>query len=230
MTRTMTRDEPDLNLLALPPHVRERWSMAVERAARKTQAAVPNPAVGPLVKAAQKGSTAAQRMVWLQRAASAWAQPLQGVAACRRGCAHCCHIPVTISSVEAALIGRHIGQAPAQPGESVRLDAFNDLTDAVIALQALSTAVAPSPCPFLREDVCSIYRVRPMACRLLLNLDDDDLLCRRVPGQDIPVPYADSSQFKALFLMAQLAAPLADIRALFAPQGTWSRRGQTRTA
>jgi hypothetical protein len=39
--------------------------MAVERAARKTQAAVPNPAVGPLVKAAEKGSTTAQRVVWL---------------------------------------------------------------------------------------------------------------------------------------------------------------------
>lgn len=212
----MTRHEPDPNLHALPPHVRERWPVAVERAARKTQAAVSNPAVGPLVKAAQKGSTAAQRVVWLQRAASAWAQPLQDVAACRRGCAHCCHIPVTISGVEAALIGRYIGRAPARPGTSVRLDTFAALADAVAALQSLSTAMAPSPCPFLLEEACSIYEVRPMACRLLLNMDDDDLLCRRVPGQDIPVPYADSTALKALFLMAQPAAPLADIRSFFA--------------
>jgi hypothetical protein len=136
---------------------------------------------------------------------------LQGVAACRRSCAHCCHIPVTISSVEAALIGRHIGHAPAQPGESARLDAFTVLIDAVAALQSLRTALAPSPCPFLREDACSIHEVRSMACRLLLNLDDDDLLCRWFPEQDIPVPCADSSQLKALFQMAQPATPLADI-------------------
>lgn len=222
----MTHNEPDLGLSELPPHVRERWPVAVERAARKTRAAVPNPVVGPLVKAAKKGSTASQRVVWLQRAASAWTQPLQSVAACRRGCAHCCHIPVTISGIEAALIGRHTGRAPAQPDESVRLDAFAELTDAATALEALSAAMAPTPCPFLREGTCSIYDVRPMACRLLLNLDDDDLLCRQVPGQAIPVPYADSTQLKAMFLLAQPATQLADIRAFFAQQ---ERQGETST-
>ena len=54
-----------------------------------------------------------------------------------------------------------------------------------------------------------------MACRLLLNLDDDDLLCRLVPDREIPVPYADATQLKALFLLAQAAVPLADIRAFF---------------
>ncbi|RCW65155.1 hypothetical protein DES41_11379 [Pseudorhodoferax soli] len=54
-----------------------------------------------------------------------------------------------------------------------------------------------------------------MACRLLLNLDDDDLLCRLVPGQDIPVPYANSGQLKTLYLMAQASTPLADIRDFF---------------
>jgi hypothetical protein len=56
-----------------------------------------------------------------------------------------------------------------------------------------------------------------MACRPLLNLDDD-LLCRRVPGQDIPVPCADGFQLKALFLMVQPATPPAGIRAVFARQ------------
>jgi hypothetical protein len=154
-------------------------------------------------------------VVWLQRAASAWAQPLQDVAACRRGCAHCCHIPVTISAIEAALIRRHVRRAPATPAQAVRLDAFTDLSDTMAALQALGGQTPPSPCPFLHEGACSIYDARPMACRLLLNLDDDDLLCRLVPDQEIPVPYADATQLKALFLLAQPATPLADIRAFF---------------
>ena len=62
----MTRHEPDPNLPAVPPNVRERWPVGVERATCKARAAVPNPAIGSLAKAAQKGSTAAQRVVWLQ--------------------------------------------------------------------------------------------------------------------------------------------------------------------
>jgi hypothetical protein len=54
-----------------------------------------------------------------------------------------------------------------------------------------------------------------MACRLLLNLDDDDLLCRLVDGVEIPVPYANSGQLKTLFLMAQASSQLADIRDFF---------------
>jgi hypothetical protein len=143
---------------------------------------------------------------------------LQGISACRRSCAHCCHIPVTISNVEATLIGHHMGLAPTSPVESVGLDAFADLTDAVAALQSFSADMALSPCPFLREAVCSSYEVRPLACRLLLKLDDDDLLCQRVPDRDVRLPYAYSNARKALFLLAQPAAPLADIRAFFARQ------------
>jgi hypothetical protein len=72
------------------------------------------------------------------------------------------------------------------------------------------------------NDACSIYNARPMACRLLLNLDDDDLLCRRVEGAAVPVPYADSDQLKTLYLMAQVASPLADIRDFF-PAGSATR-------
>jgi hypothetical protein len=208
----MSQAEPDLS--ALPQYVQERWPVAVERATRKTASAVPNQDANKLLKVSQKASTAAQRIVWLQRAASAWAKPLEEVAACRRGCAHCCHIAVTISSVEAALIGRHVGKKPAEPAHSVRIGALTDAASAHAAVLAIG-APEVGACPFLVDGACSIYEVRPMACRLLLNLDDDDLLCRLVPGQDIPVPYANSGQLKTLFLMAQASTPLADIRDFF---------------
>lgn len=209
-------DQPEaVDLAPLPAYVRERWPVAYERAMRKTDAAVPDAHAPRLIKAAQQASSASQRVIWLHRAASAWSTPLQALAACRQGCAHCCHIPVTISSVEADLIGRRMGRRPARPAQAVRLQEFDDLDEAVPALEAISAGREPSPCPFLQDDACSVYDVRPMACRLLLNLDDDDLLCHLVPGQAIPVPYANSQQLKGLFILAQVAAPLADIRDFF---------------
>jgi len=127
---------------------------------------------------------------------------------------------VTISSVEAGLSGRHIGRAPAEPANAIRLQSFADAKSALPAVQAWSDQRPRSPCPFLVDSVCSIYEVRPLAGRLLLNLDDDDLLCKLVPGPDIPVPYADSGQIKTLYLMAKAAAPLADIRNFFPSIGT----------
>lgn len=101
------------------------------------------------------------------------ARPLEAVAACRHGCLHCCHTPVTISSIEADLIGRHAGVTLAKPVQAVSLQTYDDLNEATAALAAISAQVEPSPCPFLSHGTCTVYDVRPMACRLLLNLDDD---------------------------------------------------------
>jgi hypothetical protein len=205
----------DVDLSILPENVRERWPLAVERAARKAASVVPNLYANKLLQVSQKAATASQRVMWLQRAASAWGRPLDAVAACRKGCAHCCHIPVTISSVEADLIGRHTGHEAKSPADVVRIDALRDPASALPTLQAISNRRNGEACPFLVEQSCSIYEVRPMACRLLLNLDDDDLLCRLVDGVEIPVPYANSGQLKTLFLMAQASSQLADIRDFF---------------
>jgi hypothetical protein len=206
---------------AAPPHaswpsdVRKRWPLAQQRATSKLQTVSPNRDADQLVRVAQKAATASQRVVWLQRAASAWTKPMEPVAACRQGCAHCCHIAVTISSVEAELIGKHAGIKPQRPAKAVRLQSHRDLQSAQEAVKGLGPLPAPAPCPFLNDNACSIYAVRPMACRLLLNLDDDELLCRLVPGKDIPVPYANSKQLQTLYLLAQVATPLADIRDFF---------------
>lgn len=216
----MTTDDVDVS--ELPHDVQERLPIAVERAHRKVRTVQPSREAEQLVRAAQKASTASQRVVWLQRAASAWAKPIEKVAACRKGCAHCCHISVTISGVEAATIGRHVGVKPAQPDKAVHLQSLQDMQQALSEVQTISARTESSPCPFLVDNACSIYEARPMACRLLLNLDDDELLCKLIPGQAVPVPYANSDQLKTLYLMAQVASPLADIREFFptAPPST----------
>lgn len=213
----MTPGVAEIDLSALPAEVQERWPYAIERAQRKIQTTATNPAASRLLQASQRASSARQRVVWLHRTASAWAEPLQAVSACRTGCSHCCHIPVTITRVEADLIAQATGRKQVRPQRSVHLAQHDSLESAMAAHDALRdpAGVGPGPCPFLANGRCSVYAVRPMACRLLLNLDDDELLCRLVDGTPIPVPYADSRRLQALYLLAQPGAELADIRAFF---------------
>lgn len=205
--------EPDL--VSLPAYAQERWPGALERAHAKVGAVTPNPAADKLLQAAQRAATTRQRVVWLQRAASAWAEPLQQVSACSSGCSHCCHIPVTITRVEADLLARAAGRKASTPAQLVDLAEQTDPQSALQALDDQLRSAAPGPCPFLSDGRCSVYDARPLACRVLLNLDDDDLLCRLVDGAPIPVPYADSRQLKGLYLLAQPGAQLADIRDFF---------------
>lgn len=59
-------------------------------------------------------------------------------------------------------------------------------------------------CVFLKNGKCSIYEQRPLVCRLLINLDDDDLLCQLVDEGESPVvPYLDMGhqELRAAFLL-----------------------------
>lgn len=75
------------------------------------------------------------------------------------------------------------------------------------------------PCPFLHEQRCSVYEHRPNACRTHFSLDVDDLLCRLIPGAEVPVPLADSRQLQFMILSGQPAALIGDIRDFFRPRG-----------
>ncbi len=81
--------------------------------------------------------------------------------ACQAGCAHCCHLRVEATEPEVFHIAQHLR---AQPAEA--------LADALSALQRHVSSAAMNPtnparqaCSFLVDDHCSIYPVRPAACR-----------------------------------------------------------------
>ncbi|WP_298705392.1 YkgJ family cysteine cluster protein [uncultured Variovorax sp.] len=209
--------EPELGLAALQ---RARLPEATALAESKLRFIGLHAAAKPLLAASVRARTATQRVVWLQRAASAWARPIEEVGACRGGCAHCCHVPVTISSVEADLLGRAAGRVPQPPEHAVQLATLTSEEDVAAAqtlLQAIGTGL---PCPFLQGNRCSVYEHRPVACRTLVNLDDDDLLCRHADdGPPASVPYADARMFRALALAAQAGSEFADIRDFFPTKG-----------
>ena len=80
---------------------------------------------------------------------------------CERGCSHCCHIDVVVSSVEAQYIHKNLGIAP-RAGQSI----------------SSGHSDAKRPCPFLGIDgSCSIYEHRPFACRTYHAVDDPALCC-----------------------------------------------------
>lgn len=129
-------------------------------------------------------------------------------AACARGCSHCCHVSIPISEYEARYIGEHLGLTPAPLKHSIRHDLgeFSDRT----------------PCPFLEEDVCSIYQYRPLTCRVHMSFDIDNYWCRYEnwdkPGAAVPRPTI-SPLLAAYHQLAGKTPPLvADIRDFF-PHG-----------
>ncbi len=93
---------------------------------------------------------------------------------CKEGCHHCCHMAVTITGYEAEKIGRHIGINPLRPpmvtSRSAEVKEWMGVT-----------------CPFLENSNCTIYDVRPIACRGYFNISDDPSLCDLTKGaQDVP--------------------------------------------
>lgn len=196
--------------------VAERLQVAEARA-RQMLANTPTSAhASSLLQAAFRATTSAKRVLWMQRAASSWAAPLEGLGACREGCAHCCHIPLAMTDAEARVLGERIGIKP-------RTVAGAPVTEVAMSVADLpgspgADALYSSPCPFLTGSVCEVYEHRPMACRTQVNLDQDDLLCQLKQGQSIQVPYADATMLKAAYVGLQPAAVWADIRAFF-PRG-----------
>lgn len=154
-----------------------------------------------LLRHAMTAKTVGRRIMWLRREADLMVDAARNVSPCSSGCAHCCHIATLVAEPEANEIGRAIGRKPADPpaGAFARLEAGSRPTD---LSQALQERHFGAPCVFLRGAACSIYGDRPLACRLLISVDEDALLCRLVPGETITAPYIDTGMQRMAYLVA----------------------------
>jgi len=103
------------------------------------------------------------------------------VSSCKEGCSHCCKMAVGITGTDAAAIAKHLG-IKARPVPAIDLAALEDPRDAAV------TKYMGTVCPFLKNNRCSIYEVRPMACRTHYNLSAFPEVCNVIdyPGNDVP--------------------------------------------
>lgn len=85
--------------------------------------------------------------------------------ACAKGCGYCCSLEVSSFPQETFRIARELSARPDR--------------EAIVAKLAEHVAQNPrgtdrlerQPCPFLVDQACSIYDVRPLACRKCVSLD-----------------------------------------------------------
>lgn len=126
---------------------------------------------------------------------------------CGKGCSYCCHIPVLVFAGEAATIasaiGRPAAKLPLRTPETIDRDAHMG-----------------EPCPFLVDNACSIYEVRPLTCRLHHSLDASADQCNlEVPCEESSVPTVASFRWIELGYASLVyrEEAVGDIRDFFPP-------------
>jgi len=129
---------------------------------------------------------------------------------CRKGCAACCRMLVPLSAPEAFALREYVGQLPTDRRTLLlnclsdtknRLkraglwDRLNDIAEATMAvpdqeLDPVNRAyyALRMPCPYLENELCSIYEARPAACRELLVTSPAELCQDLVQNPVTPLP------------------------------------------
>ena len=129
---------------------------------------------------------------------------------CRKGCAACCRMLVPLSVPEAFSLRDYVGQLSADR-RTYLLNRLSDTKDRVKRaglwdrLNDVAEASRPvsdeeldpinqsyyalrMPCPYLENELCSIYEARPAACRELLVTSPAELCQDLVQNPVTPLP------------------------------------------
>jgi Fe-S-cluster containining protein len=98
---------------------------------------------------------------------------------CTAGCSHCCNVRVEALAPEVFIIARVLKQLPPETVAAIteRLRAH------AAAVKGVSVSDHRRPCPFLEENFCTIYPVRPSVCRKMHSFNVEKC---KTPGADIP--------------------------------------------
>ena len=110
-----------------------------------------------------------------------WTDQSQTEYACCKGCSTCCSQNVTITAIEGEEILRYVikeniidqfATALLQAGEVNRPKfSTNDFAKACLDGRDVDPEIQTNSddCPFLQDNVCTIYPVRPFSCRLFVS-------------------------------------------------------------
>jgi Fe-S-cluster containining protein len=109
--------------------------------------------------------------------------------ACEKGCQWCCFQPVYMTTQEAILIHEFIKQSFNTSQINHIISNARSKFKKTKGLKEEQKQMVKHACPFLHEGSCSIYPVRPMACRIYLSSDKES--CKRKydnPGDKSIIP------------------------------------------
>jgi Fe-S-cluster containining protein len=138
-----------------------------------------------LLERAKEEGNLTPAVAYLQSKVNATLNGLRDVpVACRKGCAHCCHVWVSVTAPEAIYISKQVRQR-AQP----ILDRVKTAHLKTRDFQFGGQGRPPVPCPLLSENLCSIYEFRPTACRFAAS--ENAAICERsyrLSHEQIPTP------------------------------------------
>lgn len=107
---------------------------------------------------------------------------------CVKGCNHCCYMAVAVSDFEASMISLYLNRSK-QEMAGVSIDRYSEPSNTEATVKKY-TGVA---CSLLGEDgKCTVYPVRPIACRTHHNLAMDETNCIIVTKDGEPLPTTPS--------------------------------------
>lgn len=144
--------------------------------------------VHELVRTSMARQSVAPLMHWLYdnmtKANKAFASAVE--IDCRKGCFHCCQMWVDASPPEILYLARNLparerATAIARINNAIAISGHMDFEE---------RGAFVSPCPMLLDGACSVYAVRPIACRSAASLDAE--VCQRAynlhSDEQIPLP------------------------------------------
>lgn len=162
------------------------------------------------VRLAQGRTNPSERFAVLVEVAEELSKTVTPHLACKTGCSHCCYMSVAVSDLEAVTISRYTG-LPMQSKQTAR--------QFLLQSEQMVKKYTGVPCTFLNtKGACSIYPVRPIACRTHHNLGPNSENCR-IKGAyrlyNTPVLDFTAISFAAVGIAMQMQSGFADIREYF---------------